>query len=211
MDTEQDSTEYEAIPNEGPNLEFASLALTHGPGARDVLDMGTGPGHIAILLAQRAPGLHVTAIDLAESMLVLARKNVAHQNLGDRVLLLQRDVKATGFPAASFDLVLSNSLVHHIPEPLAFFLEVQRVSRIGAGLFIRDLLRPSSEAEIVALVELHASDCNEYQRRLFSDSLHAALTLDEVRALSAEAGLDVLVEQTSDRHWTLARSRSPGS
>jgi ubiquinone/menaquinone biosynthesis C-methylase UbiE len=163
------------------------------------------------LLAQRAPELRVTAIDLAEQMLILARKNVAREHLEDRVTLLRRDVKDTGFPAASFDLVLSNSLVHHIPEPLAFFVELQRVSRVGAGLFVRDLLRPTSQSELVKLVELHAGDCNDYQRRLFSDSLHAALTVDEVRELCAQAGLDVAVKQTSDRHWTIERTRSPVS
>ena len=206
LDTEQDAAEYEALPNAAVNLDFALNALSHGPGAHHALDLGTGPAHIAILLAQRSPGLHVTAVDLAEQMLVLARRNVAREKLEKQVLLLARDVKATGFPAASFDLIISNSVVHHIPEPLDFFAEVRRVSRPNAVLFVRDLLRPSSESELDDLVERYAGDCTPYQRRLYADSLHAALTVEEVRAFCAQAGLEAAVTQTSDRHWTLART-----
>lgn len=208
LDTERDATEYEAMPNEAVNLAFASQALAHGPGARDALDLGTGPGHIAILLAQQSPALRVTAVDLAEQMLILARRNVARQQIEDRVVLHRRDVKATGFADASFDLVTSNSVVHHIPEPLEFFAELRRVSRANAGLFVRDLLRPTSKSALEQLVELYAGDCSDYQRRLYADSLHAALTLEEVKDLCAQAGLDATVTQTSDRHWTLSRARS---
>jgi hypothetical protein len=42
---------------------------------------------------------------------------------------------------------------------------------------------------------------------LFRASLHAALTLDEVRVAAREVGLDdVRVAMTSDRHWTLTRA-----
>jgi hypothetical protein len=49
---------------------------------------------------------------------------------------------------------------------------------------------------------------------LFSDSLHAALTLDEVRDLVQSLGFpSETVEQTSDRHWTWCtrRTLAPGS
>jgi ubiquinone/menaquinone biosynthesis C-methylase UbiE len=208
MDTEEDAEEYEAIPNDDVNAAFAAHAVALSPGARDVLDIGTGPGHIAILVAKSHPSVRVTAIDLAESMLVRARRNLARSGVGDRVEVLRRDAKATRFSDASFDLVLSNSLVHHLPEPIAFFRELVRVSRAGAGLLVRDLLRPTSSAALEELVRVYADECSAYQRRLFADSLHASLTVAEVRGLCEEAGLeDVTVSQTSDRHWTLERRR----
>jgi ubiquinone/menaquinone biosynthesis C-methylase UbiE len=210
MDTEEDAAEYETIRNDDVNAEFVLRATEIAPGARDVLDLGTGPGHIAVLFAKANPTAHVTATDLAEQMLLLARRNVGNEGLADHITVLRRDAKATEFNDASFDLVLSNSLVHHIPEPLFFFRELKRVSRPGAGIFVRDLLRPENKHVLEQFVHRYASDCNAYQRRMFADSLHAALTLDEVRSYCAQAGLEgVTVSQTSDRHWTLERPRNP--
>jgi hypothetical protein len=53
------------------------------------------------------------------------------------------------------------------------------------------------------IVETYAGDATAYQRGLFSDSLHAALTVEEVQQLVAEFGFaPKTVRTTSDRHWT---------
>lgn len=209
MDTEEDAREYEAIPNDEVNRLFAERAVSLAPPSGRLLDMGTGPGHIAILIAERAAGLHVTAIDLATPMVALAQRNVDRSSARGRLAVELRDAKQTGYEGACFDAVVSNSLVHHIPELLSLFAEIKRVARPGAAVFVKDLLRPSSAAEHDALVERHAGGCTAYQRRLFADSLHAALTVAEVRDLCARAGLDgVKVMQTSDRHWELSRAWS---
>jgi hypothetical protein len=83
-----------------------------------------------------------------------------------------------------------------------------RVVAPGGTLFVRDLLRPADEAELQRLVGLYAAGANEHQRQMFADSLHAALRLDEVRALVAGLGSDPAgVRQTTDRHWTWAAVR----
>jgi hypothetical protein len=59
-------------------------------------------------------------------------------------------------------------------------------------------------------VETYAADANTHQRQMFEDSLRAALTVAEMRALVAGLGLDpATVRQTSDRHWTW-QARKPG-
>src|SRR5690606_23434084 len=125
----------------------------------------------------RAPGLRILGIDLGEHMLRAAADNVKAAGLGDRVRIQRADAKATGLPDATFDMVISNSLVHHIPEPIRLFFEIERVAKPGAALFIKDLHRPSSTAEHALLVEQYAADCTPYQRRGFSESLHAGLTV----------------------------------
>lgn len=207
MDTERDALEYQAIDNTAVNLEFAEQALALCPGEGHMLDIGTGPADIAILIARRAPRLRITAIDLADHMLVLAKQNVERAMLKNRITVSRIDAKSTGYPDGTFDAVVSNSLVHHIPEPLSFFREVARVARPTAGIFIKDLLRPSSRADLDALVERHAAGQSDYQKRLFSDSLNAALRMDEVRALCYQAGLSgVEVRRCSDRHWSVERA-----
>jgi antitoxin component HigA of HigAB toxin-antitoxin module len=75
-------------------------------------------------------------------------------------------------------------------------------------LFVRDLLRPDSESQLQNLVETYAADADEHQQEMFGESLHAALTLDEVRALASRFGITAdCIQQTTDRHWTLAWRR----
>ncbi len=120
------------------------------------------------------------------------------------VALLLSDGKGTGLFAGSFDAVVSNSLVHHVPEPITVFREFARLARSGGWVFLRDLRRPDSDTELDRLVTLHASDASESQRALFAASLRAALTLEEVNALCREVGWSEAALATSDRHWTVA-------
>jgi ubiquinone/menaquinone biosynthesis C-methylase UbiE len=206
MDSERDALEYDGIDNEEVNREFATRALDTCPTARTAIDLGTGPAHIPILLAQMAPQLHVTAVDLAEHMLALARRKIHSAGAQDRITLLARDAKATGLESGSFDLVMCNSLVHHLADPLLLLREAHRLTAPGGGLLVKDLLRPSTEDELQALVGRYAANDTNYQRKLFSESLRAALTLDEVERACRQAGLtDVCIERTSDRHYCVSR------
>ena len=106
-------------------------------------------------------------------------------------------------PMASFDAVMSNSIVHHIPEPRDVLAEALRVVRPGGLIFIRDLLRPADDATVRRLVDTYAAGANDHQRFLLDASLRAALSLGEIRDLVASFGfLPDTVKATSDRHWT---------
>jgi ubiquinone/menaquinone biosynthesis C-methylase UbiE len=206
MDSEQDAQEYETFDNSAVNEQFVARALELAPVTGTVLDMGTGPGDIAILLAQRASGLRIVAIDLGEHMLAAARAKVRRAGLSDRIEITRADVKSTGLTRASFDMVISNSLVHHIPEPESFFAEMKRLARPDAAFFIKDLHRPATEGEHHRLVDTYAKGCTPYQRQTFSDSLRAGLIVSEVQAICARLDLPGLnVCRSSDRHWCAER------
>ena len=107
-----------------------------------------------------------------------------------------------------FAAVMSNSIVHHIPEPRSALAEAVRVAKPGGLLFFRDLLRPPDEATLSRLVETYAGGECDHARQMFADSLHAALTLDEIRDLVAGLGFDPATAQTtSDRHWTWSATK----
>jgi len=211
MDDVAESVAYDAMDHRQANTAFverlASLGLSQRiaeAGGYTALDLGTGPGHIPIEICQRFEGVHVTAVDLAQSMLDLAQTKVDAACLGDRITLQQMDVKSLDVEDGAFDLVYSNTILHHIPEPLAMLREAGRVLRPNGLILIRDLYRPQSQAELDALVALHASDEDDEQRRLFAESLHAALTPEELRAIAQEAGLtDTEVVIDTDRHMSL--------
>jgi hypothetical protein len=60
-----------------------------------------------------------------------------------------------------------------------------------------------------ALVERYAAGCTPYQVQTFRDSLHAALTVEEVTAMLHRVGWhDVRARRCSDRHWCIERQAS---
>lgn len=216
MDTAAEAADYDSMDHGEVNRRFVDDLLTWVPSATPdssptrILDVGTGTAQIPIELASRSLSVKITAVDLAAHMLQLAQRNVIAAGLGSAVRLEHVDAKGLPFADASFDVVMSNSIVHHIPEPLDALCEMRRVLRPGGLLFVRDLLRPPDEATLAHLVTTYAGDANSHQRQMFADSLHAALTLEEIRSLLAALSLPVdWVRQTTDRHWTIAGRLDP--
>jgi ubiquinone/menaquinone biosynthesis C-methylase UbiE len=113
------------------------------------------------------------------------------------------DAKAMNYSDEMFDAVISNSIIHHIPDPEKCLAEVVRVTRPGGLIFFRDLLRPRDRKTLMAQVQQYCGAEAAYAQQLFADSLHAALTLDEVRRMVHELGFpESSVIASSDRHWT---------
>jgi ubiquinone/menaquinone biosynthesis C-methylase UbiE len=203
MDTLEEARDYDAMDHSTVNRVFVADFLAGWDGANPILDVGTGTAQIPIELCRKAPAARVVAIDLAEQMLRVGHENVRRAGLEDRITLQLVDAKGPPFPVASFGAVISNSIVHHIPQPAAVLAEMVRVARPGAVLFVRDLLRPADEVALLRLVATYAGEANDHQRQMFADSLHAALTLQEIRDLVDALGFDpATVQQTTDRHWT---------
>ena len=141
-------------------------------------------------------------------MLALARVNVERAGLTRQITIEMADAKRFAYPGGRFSAVISNSILHHIPEPFVCFAEMHRVCAKGGTLFIRDLLRPDDHEMLRRLVDTYAAGANEHQRQMFSDSLHAALNLGEVQTMVGRLGYaPESVQQTSDRHWTFSTSR----
>ncbi|MBL8825983.1 MAG: class I SAM-dependent methyltransferase [Planctomycetaceae bacterium] len=213
MDTAAEAADYDAMDHRAVNRVFVDdLLAIIGPAihAGELLDLGTGTALIPIELAGRVAGLKIRAVDLAQHMLVRAAENVARAALQTSIVLEQIDAKGLPYHEGQFAVVMSNSIVHHIPQPSAVIAEAVRVVRPGGWLFFRDLLRPHDREQLQQLVDQYAAGANEHQRQMFADSLHAALTLDEVRAVVGEYGFaPETVQATSDRHWTWA-GRKPG-
>ncbi len=173
-----------------------------------VLDLGTGTAQQPIELCRQCDAVRVMAADAATSMLDLARYNIEIAGLTQRIQLDHVDAKQLPYSAGMFDITMSNSILHHIPEPIDVLRESVRVTAAGGLLFFRDLARPADEQELDHLVGTYAGEANDVQRRLFRDSLHAALSVDEMQQWVSELGFDASsVRVTSDRHWTWSAQR----
>lgn len=208
MDSAAEASDYDAMDHSGVNRVFASDFLSQLPGIGPILDVGTGTAQIPIELCTQSKSAQVIAIDMAAHMLAVGRSNVARAGLVDRITLQLCDAKQLPFAAASFAAVISNSIVHHIPEPAAVLAEMVRVLQPGGVIFVRDLLRPADLPTLQHLVKTYAGEANDHQRQMFADSLHAALTLAEVQGLVTRLGFPAeSVQQTTDRHWTWSARR----
>lgn len=213
MDTTEEARDYDAMDHSEVNERFVGDFLAfHGP-CRDgaILDVGTGPARIPIALCRRDPKARVLGIDLAPSMLRLAARNVHEANLAERIRLARVDAKALPWPGGAFEAVISNTIIHHIPEPERALEQLARCVAPGGSLFVRDLARPGSRHDLEQLVETYAGREAPASQALFAASLHAALTLEEVRAIVRNLDLPTdAVALTSDRHWTWAWRRPAG-
>ena len=213
MDTAEEARDYDAMDHGAVNRTFVADFLAfrkganHGP-AGHILDVGTGTAQIPIELCTRDAHGRVTAIDLAEEMLRVGRENVRRAGLDGRIRLERWDAKRMPCPAGNFDAVISNSIVHHIPEPADVLREMVRVTKPGGAIFVRDLARPADETTLRRLVLQYAGDANAHQQQMFADSLHAALTVGEIADLVAALGFPKTgVRMTSDRHWTWSAAK----
>jgi ubiquinone/menaquinone biosynthesis C-methylase UbiE len=206
MDTAEDAGEYDAMDFTAVNTDFARAASALAPAGATVLDAGTGTARIPVLLARLRPDWRIIAVDLAASMLELGRKNIALHQLSGRIQLERVDVKRMPYADRRFDLVIANSLIHHLSEPLPFLQEIKRVVKPDGGIFLRDLLRPDSPEALERMVAGVGPEYSPRQARLWRDSLRAALTIAEIEDSLHRAGLTGLrVYRSSDRHWTAIR------
>ena len=213
MDSAEEAVDYDTMDHGAVNQKFCADLLASGVDlGGKVLDVGTGTALIPIALCKMTDKVQVVAIDLAVHMLELAKRNVDKSALADRIELIKVDAKGLPFRDGEFGAVVSNSIVHHIPDPRSVLAEMLRVTAPGGLLFVRDLYRPANDGEVDRLVGLYGGeppmdvsqrDSFDHQRMLFRDSLKAALTLEEIRAMAKEVGMTADVNMSSDRHWTL--------
>jgi SAM-dependent methyltransferase len=169
-----------------------------------VVDLGCGPGDIPIRLLRARPGCSMTAVDASSPMIRLAEAAVKAAGVADRVSLRCERLQGLALPEPA-DAALSNSLLHHLANPLQFWLGLRKLVKPGAPVLVMDLLRPDTPEEAQAIVDRYAAGAPAVLRRDFYNSLLAAWTEDEVAAQLAELNLSrLLIDVIDDRHWVVS-------
>lgn len=168
-----------------------------------VLDLGCGPADIPIRFARLYPGCQVIGVDAAAPMIQLGEQAVNQTGLADRITLrCERYEEIAG--ARIVDAVISNSLLHHLPNPLQFWQKLRQLVKPGAPVLVMDLLRPESPEAAQAIVDQYAADEPDILRRDFYNSLLAAFTEDEIGSQLARMNLTrLLIDIPDDRHWVV--------
>jgi trans-aconitate methyltransferase len=184
-------------------VERLAALCADNPGPR-LVDLGCGPGNISFRLARRWPAAQVLALDGAPRMLAVAEQRLAAlPELAGRLRFQRADlpiVEPTPL-AGAFGAVVSNSLLHHLHDPLGLWRTVRQLAAPGAFVYIQDLRRPPSAAAVEDLVAAFMAAAPEVLRRDYRASLHAAFTPAEVAAQLQQAGLDGLrVDPLGESH-----------
>jgi SAM-dependent methyltransferase len=178
-----------------PTLPLLIEAADIGAG-RDVLEIGSGPGHIAAALQET--GARVTGIDFSASMVEVARRS------HPKVRFEEANAEQLPFEDDSFDAVVSNFVVHHLARPEVVFAEVRRVLRPGGRFAFAVFASPEAQSSIgafFAAVEEHHT-----LEELPHGPLFGVTDLDLYGSMLTKSGL---AEPAFDFHDITWRTGSP--
>jgi ubiquinone/menaquinone biosynthesis C-methylase UbiE len=106
-----------------------------------ILEIGPGPGYIAIEIAKLLPTAESVGLDVSRTMVEIATCNAAEARVNDRVVFRLGNATQMPFPVKSFDFVVSSGSLHHWKEPIRIFNEIYRVLKDGGEALIGDLRR----------------------------------------------------------------------
>ncbi|MBI2888275.1 MAG: class I SAM-dependent methyltransferase [Chloroflexi bacterium] len=123
---------------EGAYRQIASeLAAVCPEGA--LLEVGCGPGRLAVHLAHLAPRLAITGADLSTGMVERASQRAARAGVAQRVRFQIADAAELPYPDRHFDLVASTFTFHHFARPARALGEIHRVLKPGAEAWLYDV------------------------------------------------------------------------
>jgi 2-polyprenyl-3-methyl-5-hydroxy-6-metoxy-1,4-benzoquinol methylase len=190
---------------EQENQAFVERFLQYAPDLQDghILDLGCGPADIPIRLARVLPECRITGIDASQPMIDVGKQAVKAAGLAERITLRCERLQSLSVED-QYDAVISNSLLHHLINPLRFWFAVKQLVKPGGPVLVMDLVRPESPEGAQAIVDQYAAHEPPILRRDFYNSLLAAFTEDEVAAQLAEMNFSrLLIDVLDDRHWVV--------
>ena len=164
-----------------------------------LLDVGCGDGEIPIKI-RSTKKCNITALDGSESMLKEFKKKLDKQNIEDITVIHQR-LEENSFNDESFDIITSNSVLHHVVSPHQYWDELLRLVKSTGTIFIMDLVRPKDEVALTYILDKYGGN-DPTLRNDFDNSLRAAYTLPEVtEQLSVFHSISFDAKLISDRHF----------
>lgn len=163
----------------------------------NILELCTGSGCLAIMLADAFPHARIDAIDISPDALAVARRNVDEYQLQDRISLIESDVYAA-VPAKKYDLIVTNppyvnsGSMHRLPEEYRREPQIALAGGIDGMDLVRTIVsgaRQRLTADGILVVEIG------------NERAHAELAFptQELTWLSTSAGDDMVFLATASQ------------
>jgi len=209
MDDEAQAIAYAEADFEEPHSEFISLfqeIFGHYGISGYVLDLGCGSADITCRFARAYQNCFIHGIDGSEPMLRCGKRILDKSiDIHNRIELIQGILPEAKLPREKYDVIISNSLLHHLSNPHVLWDIVKLYAFSGAPIFIKDLKRPESPDEARAIVEKYSGKEPDILKQDFYNSLLAAFEVEEIVEQLKVAGLAYLsVQVVSDRHIVIS-------
>jgi trans-aconitate methyltransferase len=202
MEDEDQVIAYAKADFEIPHSQFIErLKIVIGNPDFDgfALDLGCGPGDICRRFAEAYPYSLTHAVDGSKAMINAGQLSLSPL-LQKRIHFILGRLPNVMLPQPHYEIIYSNSLLHHLHDPLTMWQVIKNYSRPGTWVVIMDLFRPDSIKTAQIMVDTYA--CNEplILKQDFYNSLLAAFTIKEIHQQIEDAGLPLDIEQISNRH-----------
>ena len=205
MDSQAQTLAYAEANFSDSNALFVARFIQRFPDLPQkgqLIDLGCGPADICVRMSEELPGWDLTGLDAGENMLLRAETAIAATGKQNQIKLRLSYLPDAQLQAGSFDAIISNSLLHHLPEPMTLWETIAHIGRSSAAISVMDLARPENDAKARALVETYSGDAPEILKEDFYNSLLAAYEPEEIAIQLQNADLGHLnLEVPSDRHW----------
>ena len=222
MDTLEEAHDYDSMDHAEVNRRFAAdtLAAVRGDGllsgdpACHALDLGTGAHNDEMMDKSAAPRRDATTHGRrsggGDARARQAQRRGRRNDRRDPAGTARRQ-NAPPYPNQRFTAVVSNSIVHHIPEPRKALAEAVRVTAPGGRLFFRDLLRPGDLEELERL----RSGSTRREPTIGSGNSSPSRCTRPFRSTRSAprswrnwVSPATSIAATSDRHWTWSAKKS---
>ena len=128
----------------------------------DILEVGTGKGHFALILAKE--GYRFTSVDVSEEEQDIAKLNLRYFGLENSVDFKIENAEHLSFEDKSFDIIFSINTVHHLENPFKVMDELARVITFEGKIVLSDFTKDGFEV----LDKIHDQDGRTHGRAKFN-------------------------------------------
>jgi len=164
-----------------------------------VLDLGCGSCDLSRQFSKAYPDTSFHCVDGSELMLKYGKELNDKENLSHRMKLVESCLPNVDLPQQFYHLIISNSLLHHLHNPLHLWETIKQHAKPFAHVFIMDLIRPVDEQTVTYLTNEYVKNESDELKKDFENSLRAAFTQNEVRKQLDEMDLsNLMVEEVSN-------------
>ena len=201
MDTKEQARSYASADFAGANKLFIDTLQKRikVTAQTKLLDIGCGDGEILIQIHNMLQ-CNITALDGSKCMLDELNQKLKIHNIND-VVVVNEKLETNSLLDKSFDLVISNSVLHHVESPSLFWENVIDLTKPGGFIAVMDLFRPETESSLIKTLKTYGGE-DPVLLKDFENSLRAAYTIDEVQEqLQKSRASSYIVKPISDRHF----------